>query len=318
MAFSTFGFRDIHGTLGSENTEVVREYYVDTWLDLTTLLQILTGASDGNGGSLGQAPPGGIFNIHELPQAYDMLTGSGDVPFQDMYCADVTFGPIKEGAVQGSLSGTYSPTQLLAFINSLENVVGGFKVVATYRPMTDDQVIDEAWDFSGQVMSLISNAWAQDPTYAMKWEDGTNASNLKGMTKIIPKVELLQKLVFRTEVPSDDAVNLIGSVNDAPFTIMQQDQTSKRVWEPETLLLIALPTIRRWRWDGLPQFETTIRIAANIYQDKLLDGTTDYVTWNRLYNIYATGGPVWERLYLPGTDSTPMYRTANWDVLYAL
>jgi hypothetical protein len=76
-------------------------------------------------------------------------------------------------------------------------------------------------------------------------------------------------------------------------------------WPEETVLLTGLPTIRRWRFDGQQVFELGCKLAINLYQDKLEDGSTGYVTWNRLYRP-AKG--YWDKVQV-GPDQDPLYQS---------
>ena len=303
-AFPTLGYRDLHGHLGQESNEIVREFYVQDFAGLTILLQQLLGTPQGVGADSGQYFP-------------------SQCPFAPgFYCTDVDFEPLKEGCIQGSMHVSLTDENVYTFLNQTENLnpAGGLKVTATYRPMTDGLQSDEMLDYSGQVMSIISNAPAQDKNFAMTWEDGTPASQLKGMTKIIPKLEIIQKTIYLTNPPPDNVVELIGSVNAIPFSIITADsQGNLAQWEGETLLFMAMPSIRRWRWDGNLMYECTVKLAAMVFQDTIYDGlggtTYDFVGWNRLYNVYAQP-PQWEYLYLGGKDSkTRMYAPRLWNAL---
>jgi hypothetical protein len=275
---SAFGERGISGVFGWENNELHRKVYLaDPANQLMALLQELFGNNPGD-------------DPIQFP-----------APFTSFRAWTVSFDTTSDKGSQGETESTGTFTMLSNF----PTVRGGVTLDITYRPLdtqSTNYVSDEAWDFSAQVMSLIGNNFGQNPNN-LTWSDGTPITNLTSIIKIIPKIEFLQKQVFVADLPNQTQINLIGQINDGTLFAGASGGDQKNQWPEGTVLLTGLPAVRRWRFDGQQIFEVGPKFAINMYQDQLEDGSTGYVTWNRLYR--PTKG-YWDTVQV-GPNQSPMY-----------
>jgi len=286
---SAFGERGISGTFGFENNELHRRVYLhDPAHQLEALLQ---------SNSLFGAQP-------------DALPGAFPPPFNTFRVFTVSF-EADEKNVQGE---TETPGDF-SLLQALPKFRGGLVVDITYRPMGQGgsanqyyPVMDEAWDFSAQTMSMIGNKYGST-TPPITYSDNDPVTNLQAIIKIVPKVEFVQRQVFLGHLPPDQILQLIGQVNDHDFPIGASGGGNTQTWPAGTALCTGIPTVRRWRFDGQEVFEAHIKLAIN-----LLYGTTEngpgYVTWNRLYRPTKPGGAIWDTVYI-GNNGDTMYKPGN-------
>ena len=166
-------------------------------------------------------------------------------------------------------------------------------------------------------MSLIGNNYAQNPQTGLCWQSsGRSRHNLTSIVKLLPKVELRQRVWYVADNPADpnnsNIGGLIGSVDSAPFILGASGGTGYIQWPEETVLFVGMPTIRRWRFDGLMIFEVGVKIAINLYKDTVAGGSVDYVGWNRLFNPvtaswdYVTIGKGSGKFLYPLVDLSPL------------
>ena len=220
-------------------------------------------------------------------------------PFGSLFAWSVAFETADRGG-QGDTEGS-----IAAGIDMLANfptVRGGITLDVTYRPLDDSgltYVSDEAWDFSAQTMSLIGNNFSANPQ-SLRWDDGggdggkgTPITNITAIVKVIPKVEFVQTLVYQQSPPEQFQAALIGSVNAGPLFAGGSTGISTSQWATGAVLLSGLPVVRRWRFDGQNWFQWGCKLSINCYQDVIEDGSTDFVTWNRLYRPDFPGGGRW-------------------------
>lgn len=285
-----FGEKGFSGTFGWENNELHRRVYLrDAENQLLPLLQFLMGKSSGEMTPLAFPAPFDSFCFHGL-----------------------NFELADEHGAQGS---TDTPGDF-SILNDFPTIAGGIVVDLAFRPQGQYGVIDEEFDYSGQVMSIIGNNYAQDKTVGLVWSStGALVTNLSAITRVLPKVELRQPRWYIPDNPCDPngpAAGLIGSINSAPFSLGAAGADDSIQWDAETVLLVGMPSLRRWRFDGGQIFEVGIKLAINTYQDTLADGTTGPVGWNRLYNVAAQhwdyvefGSGTGKRLY-PEVDMTQL------------
>ena len=287
MTLPVFGERGISGIFGWENNELHRKCFLhDPQNQLVPFLQSLFGPSSS-----------------PRPKAFPE-------PFGTMYAYSMSFEPVDHKAVQGDTTSAGDFTSW----NSFPTFAGGVVCDVCFRPAQYGQyslVNDETWDFSGQVMSLIGNAYAQNPA-SLIWETTkdntppTPVTNLSAITQILPKIDFMQRKIYVTEIPFDQA-DFIGCVNNSPVSVGTQDGSGTLTqWPAETLLLVGLPVTRRWRFDGAAVFEVSIRFAVNNFKNDTESGY-DYVGWNRLYR---TSQGWWERP-LVGINQGYVYPTQN-------
>ena len=280
---SAFGERGISGTFGWDNNELHRKVYLqDPKNQLFHLLQKLFGSNAGD-------------ETHKFPAPFDS--------FRAWTCA---FDQNSDKGTQGDTedAGDFS------MLDDFPTVRGGLVIDVTYRPMDNagyHPVTDEGWDFSAQTMSLIGNNFGQANPQSLMWSDSSPITNLTSIIKIIPRVELMQKQVFCAHLPPIALRNLIGQVNGAPLSLGASGQGGQSQWPVGTALLTGLPVVRRWRFDAQQVFEVNIKLAVSMYQDKLEDGSTGYVTWNRLYRPYKG---YWDTVAV-GPNKAPMYPSGD-------
>jgi hypothetical protein len=134
--------------------------------------------------------------------------------------------------------------------------------------------------------------------------DGKNATNLRGINMVIPKLTVYQKRVVAKTPPSLAMQKCIGTVNSQPFSLIGLDANPPPIWQPGCVLCSSIPAQRRFRYDGKPCWEYGIKLEVLTVQGKLEDGTIGYVTWNRLWNMDANP-PCWNLVTY--ADGTPIY-----------
>jgi hypothetical protein len=272
---SQIGDRTFSGTLGFENNELHRKIWVNDPLNnLVPLMQSLFGT-----------------NVSDGPQALPE-------PFDKFFAWSASFESEDRGS-QGD------GDDIDAVLAGFPIIRGGVMVDITYRPLDNMSsfVDDEAWDFSAQTMSLIGNNFGQNPQ-SLTWSDGTAITNITAIVKIIPKIDFVQTQVFQDSTPNQTQIALVGRVNAGTlFAGTGSFQGTQNQWAEHTVLLTGLPVVRRWRFDGQPNFQWGIKLAINTYQDKIEDNSTDFVTWNRLYRPEKG---YWDRVLI-GPNSDPLY-----------
>ena len=288
---SAFGEKGFSGVFSWENNELHRRMYLaDPAKQLFPLMTKLLNA-DGNGQG------------RKFP-----------APFNTFYVFSVTFDLNDAHGAQGETEtqGDFS------LLDSFPKIRGGLTLDITYRPIDVhdfNPTTEEGWDFSSQTMSMVGNNYGprEQPTNTrqLRWKssdvgdytDPPYVTNITSIVKVIPKVELVQRKVWCLGLPRDDQLGCIGQVNNAPIHIGAKGDSGYKLWQPETVLLLGLPTIRRWRFDNKMIFEVGIKLAINVYKAKIEDGSTDFVTWNRLYR-HEHG--YWDRI-LCGPHSDDLY-----------
>ena len=287
---SEFGIIGCSGVFGWESNEPhLRVYLRDPANQLLPLLQKLFG----DGGST------------------DPMQFPDDWGINGFYAYSATYDTADPHGTQGETEseGDFS------LLDAMPTIRGGINIDITFRPMDDTQqgggislVTDENWDFSVQVMSMIGNNYATankpNNTQSLTWaSDNAAVTNLTSILKFIPKIEFVQRRTWCLSLPSQTQRNLIGQINDGVINI---GPASGSLACPEgTALLLGLPMIRRWRFDGVPIYEVGIKFAINTYQDVIdaTNGATDYVTWNRLYR--HTQG-YWDKIQI-GPNKKTLY-----------
>lgn len=291
---SAFGDKRLSGTFGWENNEIHRTVYLnDPKNQLVPLLEELFGTKD--------KPAPAPFCA----------------PFDTFHAWSINFNSEKT-AHDTKAQGDFGT------LKSLPTMRGGMEIDITYRPMelpysgndTFSPITDESWDYSAQVMSLVGNNFGDNPS-ALVWGSlpMKKVTNLSTVLKIIPKIELVQKRIYVTELPSETDMNCIGRVNDGMVSAGRHDNHGFSRWPEGCALLTGLPTIRRWRFDGGFVAEKRIKLAINMYRDWCVDlQRVDYVTWNRLYRP----GKGWDTVRLtmetnPPTmlNTLPLYQETN-------
>lgn len=291
---SAFGERGISGVLGWDNNEVHRKVYLqDPANQFLPLMQKIFG--DG---------------ASSTPQEFSSNWG-----IQGFYAYSVAFDTGADRGAQGETAAQGN----FGLLDSMPTMRGGVTLDITYRPMDASQqgggislITDEAWDFSTQTMSLIGNNYGQKYN-PLRWDDGggmdnqgTPLTNLTAIVKLIPKVELVQRRFYCINMPSATQRALIGSINNSPINIGAAGGGNTVQWPESCVLLVGLPTIRRWRFDGKQIFEIGVKLAINMYQDTIEDGSNNYVTWNRLYRVSAADKAAWTKV-LVGNNKDPLY-----------
>ena len=281
---SQFGERGLSGGFGWDDNEIHRKIFVeDPSTQLLQLLQKLFGDDAG-------ADP------HELPTDWGLT---------DFFAWRANFDLVD---AKGSQGDTDTPGDL-SFLDAMPSIRGGVEVDIVYRPMDDSgqyAVVDEAWDFSAQTMSMIGNNYGQNANSLTWASDGTAITNISAIVKILPKVEILQRQIYVPQLPNATQRGLIGSVNDGTVFCGAAGSGAAVSWPEQCLLLVGLPSIRRWRFDGQQIFEIGVKLAANTYKDILEDSDTyDFVTWNRLYRPDLG---TWDQVYVgPPENQTLLY-----------
>lgn len=301
------GWRDFQYTFSDEDNEIEVEYYVRDYSELQNVLTLLLPPNTG--------PP------QKHPD------------FPTFVCRRVVVRPVNSKSVQGSQTDAVF-TNWGDFLNAKIPAVRGIVVRATFKPIGAEgavtKITDEQWDFSSQTFSLISNSPAAQSSTSIHWEWGQLVTNLKAIVRVLPKIELIQKRILCNAVPSAAQLALIGSVNAAPISLGAVSPvgvttgTNLMQFPAETLLLLGLPVLRRWRWDGVFMCEVGLKFAVNLYQDNVAfvsggggsptNGGTDYVTWNRLF--FPQLG-LWGRVQL-GSTNAPIYRKADLNLLNSI
>ena len=194
--------------------------------------------------------------------------------------------PIHEKSVQGNDDGQ---GDWQTSIGQQPKIVGGLKFTITFAPLTQSgnytNVTEQTADFSAQVMSIISNAQAQKDDTCLKWSDGKVCTNLRGIIKVVPKLEFMQKRIFCTSMPNDTKLGLIGAVNSCPFKMLDETSTTQKEWPAGTVLLSSMPVLRRMRYDGSLMWDTAYKFSAITLKDKIENDNIDYVTWQRLFHV---------------------------------
>ena len=297
LGFPKLGYRNTNWSFGFDTNEIRREFYcgdeASEYPMLYQMIYILLGD-----------PYQSI-----LPHAHP-------TPYSNFRCCQVQVDPINPKSIQGSTYDALSKDSIQTFLDTWETNNGGWKVIATYRPWFKKEgsievITDETYDFTAQTMALIGNNVNTDPENGLHWASkdangkGILVTNLKTITKIIPKIEILQKRVFLKNVPNLTTQSLIGSVNLTGYKLGQQDNNNMVFYPSETLLFLGCPVVRKHRFDDKTMFECSLKFAANLYRDKTDGGYTgqDYVTWNRLFRP-ETG--TWERMLMGALDE-PLY-----------
>ena len=286
---AAFGERGISGIFGVENNELHRKMYLqDPANQLVPLLESLFGATPA---------------AAEAPRAFP-------APFDTFRAWSMSFEGL-EKSVQGDtdVQGEFD------LLDHLPTFRGGITLDIAYRPLDDYngfRVTDETWDFASQTMSMIGNNFGQNPNNIVWESDGVPITNLTAIIKIIPKVEFTQRQTYRATLPDPAMQALIGCVNDGPLTMGAVGAGARNQYPEECVLLSGLPAVRRWRFDGRMIFESGVKMAVNVFKDTLADGSTGYVTWNRLYRPKPG---YWDRVLL-GESQKPLYRSDSlWQVV---
>jgi len=281
--FSNYGWTDIDWSFGENN--VLRDtFYMRDAGNIEMLLNLLLG------------------NVISQDAK---ITPASHPRFPSFYCKQVNIVPIDRKGVQNGVSTDSNWQEGLA---TAPNIVNGIKIMTEWAPMASYHVTEETWDFSAQSMAVIANAKSQDPTLAIKWQDGvTPCTSMQGVMKSIPKAELVQKKVLLAQVPSILRAACIGSVNQVAYDFMQSDQLTLRNWAANTLLCVGLPMVRKWHFDGTPRWEASVKMAGNLLQDNIVgpSGTTvkGQVTWEMLYRVEYDR---WEEVKI-GKNNTKLY-----------
>ena len=281
-ALADFGDLKFSGTLGWENNEIHRAVWLnDPANQLVPLLNYLFGTSQ-----------------NPTPKSF----GS---PFQTFYAFGISF----ESSEKGSQGDLVTPGNFGNLLTAFPSIRGGIKVDIVFRPMDlydgFEPIDDEAWDHSAQALSLIATNLAKNPA-SVTWSNGDPITNLSAIVKIIPKIEVLQKRIYVPNAPNLTQIGLIGSVNAGPLQLGASGGGNYYTWPAGTVLLVGLPTIRRWRFDGTMIFEVGIKTAINPYKAYCLDaGPSTYVTWNR---VLRSDGPLhtgWDSILVGGQPLYP-------------
>ena len=288
---SEFGDRGLSGTFGWDSNEIHRKVWLNNPADqLAPFLNALYG------------DPSNV-----TPKRFPS-------PFDSFYAHSMTFECASDHGGQGD---TATPGDF-SLLDVFPTIRGGVTIDITFRPLDHQYglyVNDEGWDFSAQTMSLIGNSFAQDPAHALQWHDGTLCTNLTAIVKIIPKIEFVQRRIWCLNLPPQPIQNFIGCVNAAGISIGAAGNSTTSFWPAGTVLLTGLPTIRRWRFDGLQVFEIGIKLAINMYQDVTESSGTavDYVTWNRLYRPGSVAGTgFWDKVFIgPVANKINIYREGD-------
>jgi len=267
---SKYGWTGIDWSFANENNELHDTFYVADSTQVKSVLNILFGNSDGGP------------RVPILPLEHPVFKG--------FYVHDVNVLPVHEKAVQCNDNGQGD------WFNSLNNpatIQGGLKYHCIFRPLCTSgnytNVSEQQLDYSSQIMSVISNAPSQDQNNCLVWKpippatQGSPCTNLRGIMKVVPKVDFFLKRLFLSHIPN--LQDFIGCVNDADWTMMDQDAGSQISWPKHTVLFTGMPVVRRFRFDNTPTFDVTLKFSAMTLKDKLEDGTVDYVTWQRLYHV---------------------------------
>ena len=278
---SKYGWTGLDWSFG-DNNELHDTFYVADNTEAEAVLAKIFGDKPGAG------------NVYQPLQHYRFSS----------YCAySCEITPIHEKSVQATDDGQGNWSDAISYG---PNIVGGLKFHITFIPLISSgnytNVAEQSADFSAQIMSVISNAAAQKDDTCLHWSDGSSCTNLRGIMKVVPKLEFMQKRCFCASMPSDTQLGLIGNVNSVPFTMLDQDSTSQITWDPGTVLLAAIPTLRRVRYDGTLMWDITMKFSAITLKDKIEDGSISNVTWQRLYHV---GKSYWDKVTWP--DGSPIY-----------
>ena len=150
------------------------------------------------------------------------------------------------------------------------------------------------------------------------------SSRTCAIVKVLPKIELIQKRVFLPNPPTANITALIGCVNATDVTSLFQTNSGQAantfmLFPAGTLLLLGLPAIRKFRFDGVYVCEVGMKFAANLYQDNiavvsgggLANGGNGYVTWNRLFHPNLG---YWSKVKI-GSNDTLIYPEADFNLL---
>lgn len=307
---SALGDRQLTGTFGWENNELHRHIYLeDPRSQLNSLLNLLLGTP-----VVAEGIP--------LPMSFPCnSTGANPEYGVGFFAYSVAFESEDKG-----LQGDTEVQGAFGLLGTYPFIRGGLKLDIIYRPMQTvnatgyndwTMVADETWDFSAQTMSLIGLNYGGSPDQVF-WSDGaTPVGHLQTIAKIIPKIEFTQKRIWCWNLPNESIRSLIGCINGSPLTIGNDPGApgGKCQWPVGTALLVGLPSVRRWRFDGVPVFEVQIKLAINTFRDKLEDGSFDYVTWNRLFRIGDPNrgiSPRWEKVKIgTGADVRGIFQESS-------
>lgn len=298
IGIAEYGEREFTCNFSWDSNEIHRKIYVKDFRRIKATLDVLFG--DNTNPSLKS------FTPHQLPPPFDSFVVWG-----------VAIQPIHQKSTQGSDERIGNAINIKEMLDEIPQIRGGVILDITYKPL--DHKVDtneESADYSAQVMTILSNAISQlnnsdGNENAVMWSTGHMVTNLSGIIKVIPKVELIQRKLFLKSPPTTDQVALIGCINESGMQFLNNGGIGERYWPKGTLMLSGMPTVRRWRYDGVPVFEVTVKMSANMYKDQVL-GTgggvsIDYVTWNRLFRVDKG---YWDKVIFPKTN-TEMYREAD-------
>ena len=284
---SKYGWMGLDWQFG-ENNELRDKFYVADATKAEDVLKLLFGAGEGD--------TGGDYQPLQHPR------------FKSFYAMECNVLPVHDKGVQANDDGQGNWEDSIIQPSSIK---GGLVFHITYRPMITSgyytHVTEQAMDYSAQIMSVISNAPAQQQDKCLKWSDGSPCTNLRGIMKVVPKVDFMQKRIFLSKVPTSLQQSFIGSVNNSPFTMLDESiDGSQIVWPTGTVLLSAMPTVRRFRFDGQPIWDVTMKFSAITLKDKIEDESIDNVTWQRLYHVDKS---YWDTV--TWADGSPLYPTNN-------
>ena len=295
---SDYGWKDIDWSFGLENNQLISTFYL---ADATQLEAVL-------GKLFGTEATGNIY----LPMPHPR--------FSTFFATDVN---IKDLAVIGNDNGN---TGWLSSIQAPENI-RGLNLTVTFKPMlygvtgygsAQQQygiAAEEEIEFSAQIMSVLSNTPAKDNKHCMQWSGGAMGgkpcSNMRGIQRTVPKTTIIQKRILSTAPPQfgvGTQGECIGCVNQDPYKIIGLDSNNTPTFDAGCVLASALPARRRFRFDGLPCWEYSMKYEIFSLVDIIEDGTNASVTWQRLYNN-DNAPPCWNKVVY--NDGTPLYRTIN-------
>lgn len=297
IGIAEFGERELSGNFSWDNNEIHRKIYIKDFDQIQMVLNVLFGDP-----AVGSS---NVYTPHQFPS-----------PFSSFYAWGVTFTPVHQKSTYGSSDISIDVGNITTFLNNLPTIQGGVILDITYRPY--DIIIgtnDESADYSAHVMTILSNAISQlrnkdGTSNALSWKsDGEMVTNLSGIIKIIPKIELISRKLFLKHPPTIEQIAKIGCVNSAEMSLTTDGNPgAQRLWPKQTLLLSGLPTVRRWRYDGQPVYEVTLKFSANMYKDLIIDDSgaevEGYVGWNRLFRVIKGR---WERVTMPPAHLLPIY-----------
>lgn len=300
-AISKYGWVDIDWTFSNDEKIVNSKFYL---ADDALLEDVLANC-------LGNPNPTNFYK----PMVHPRWPGLG--------CMSCNVVPIANKGVQANDDGVSSWS---GSINMKENIRGGCKILCCFKPLWTSprgspgssgswgNVVGQGQENTTQVMSVISNQPAAPTPESMKWSDGRQCSNIRGVVKVVPKTEFWQKQVLFAQTPSDLKTSLVGCVNSIDFLCLDADQTSLKIWPAGTVLVQAMTTDTHRRYDDQATFDILMRFSAITLKDKLEDGSIGYVGWQRLYDVNNPAGACWNTVKV-GVNNDSLYPTADLNTL---